>query len=152
MTRTAQDIIGRSDGVLVKLREGGDKKIMLALHFVVFWLVSSVLTYILGVMAPSGVVLGNQYINPVQASAFFGYMLSTIIILVQPAMELFKVKLGDPKRQAVVYFAVNTIAVWILSRLALMVGVGIAAFWWAGILGLILMLGQWLVGTVLTKR
>lgn len=132
--------------------KGVNRKIMQALYFLGFWLVSSVLTYILGMMAPSGVVLGNQYISPVQASAFFGYMLSTIIILVQPVMELFRVKLGDPKHQAVVYFAVNTIAVWILSRLALMIGVGISAFWWAGILGLALMLGQWLTRMVLTKR
>lgn len=125
---------------------------MLALHFVGFWLASSVLTYILGMMAPSGVVLGNQYISPAQASAFFGYMLTTIIILVQPVMELLKVKLVDPNRHAIVYFAVNTVAVWALTRLALMVGVGIAAFWWAGILGLVLMLGQWLMWMVLTKR
>lgn len=125
---------------------------MLAMHFVGFWLVSSVLIYILGMMMPSGVVLGNQYISPVQASAFFGYMLSTIVILVQPAMDLLKVKLTDHNRQAIVYFAVNTIAVWVLTRLALMVGVGIVAFWWAGILGLVLMLGQWLVWGVLTKR
>lgn len=125
---------------------------MLAMHFVGFWLVSSVLIYILGMMMPSGVVLGNQYISPVQASAFFGYMLSTIVILIQPVMDLLKVKLADPNRQAIVYFAVNTIAVWVLTRLALMVGVGIVAFWWAGILGLVLMLGQWLVWGVLTKR
>lgn len=125
---------------------------MLAIHFVGFWLASSVLIYILGIMMPSGVVLGNQYISPVQASAFFGYMLSTIVILVQPVMDLLKVKLVDPKGQAIVYFAVNIVAVWALTRLALMVGVGISAFWWAGILGLALMLGQWLVWGVLTKR
>lgn len=125
---------------------------MLAMHFVGFWLVSSVLIYILGMMMPSGVVLGNQYISPVQASAFFGYMLSTIVILIQPVMDLLKVKLADPNRQVIVYFAVNTVAVWALTRLALMVGVGISAFWWAGILGLVLMLGQWLVWGVLTKR
>lgn len=125
---------------------------MQALHFIGFWLVNGILVYIVGRMAPWGVVLGNQYISPAQASAFFGYMLSTVIILVQPATELLKVKLGDPKQQAFVYFAVNTMAVWVLTRLALMVGVGIAAFWWSGVLGLVLMLGQWLVWGVLTKR
>lgn len=125
---------------------------MQAIHFLGFWLVSSVLVYIVAMLAPAGLVLGTQHVSPVQASGFFGYMLSTIIILVRPVIDLLKLKLDDPKRQAIVYFAVNTVAVWILTRLAVMVGVGIAAFWWAGILGLILMLGQWLVGAVLTKR
>lgn len=125
---------------------------MQLLYFIGFWLANGVLVYIVGRMAPLGVVLGNQYIGPVQASAFFGYMLSTIVILVQPAMDLLKVKLADPKGQAIVYFGVNTIAVWVLTRLALIVGVGISAFWWAGVLGGLLMLGQWFVSGVLTKR
>lgn len=125
---------------------------MQALHFVGFWLANGILVYVVGRMAPWGVVLGNQHVSQIAASAFFGYMLSTISILVQPAMDLMKLKLSDPKQLAFLYFAVNTVAVWALTRLALIVGVGISAFWWAGVLGGLLMLGQWLVWGALTKR
>ncbi|KKU13373.1 MAG: hypothetical protein UX17_C0019G0010 [Parcubacteria group bacterium GW2011_GWC2_45_7] len=103
-------------------------------------------------MAPGGVALGNQTVSPAAASAFFGYMLSTISILAQPAMDLVKLKLSDPKHLALLYFVVNTVAVWVLTRLALIIGVGISAFWWAGVLGGLLMLGQWFVWGALTKR
>lgn len=125
---------------------------MQLLHFIGFWLVNGILVYAVGTMVPGGVALGNQTVSPVAASAFFGYMLSTIIILIQPAIDLMKLKLSDPKHLALLYLAVNAASVWILTRLALIVGVGISAFWWAGILGGALMLGQWLVWGVLTKR
>jgi hypothetical protein len=125
---------------------------MQLIHFIGFWLVNGILVYIAGLTAPAGVVLGNQTVSPAASSAFFGYILSTIIILVQPAMDLGKLKLSEPKHLAFLYLVVNTAAVWVLTRLALIVGVGISAFWWAGVLGLILMLGQWLVWRALTKR
>jgi len=125
---------------------------MQLLHFIGFWLVNGILVYAVGTMAPGGVVLGNQTVSQAAAGVFFGYMLSTIIILVPPAMDLMKLKLSDPKHLALLYLAVNTAAVWGLTRLALIVGVGISAFWWAGVLGGILMLGQRLVLGVLTKR
>ncbi|EKD53122.1 MAG: hypothetical protein ACD_61C00146G0001, partial [uncultured bacterium] len=59
---------------------------------------------------------------------------------------------SDPKHLALLYFVVNTVAVWVLTRLALIIGVGISAFWWAGVLGGLLMLGQWFVWGALTKR
>ncbi len=121
-------------------------------YFIGFWLTSGILVWVVGTMAPGGVTLGNQTVSPAAAGAFFGYMLSTIIILVQPAMDLGKLKLSDPKHLGFLYLAVNTAAVWVLTRLALIVGVGISAFWWAGILGGVLTLGQWLVWGLLTKR
>ncbi len=125
---------------------------MQILNFLGFWLINSVLVYIVGAVAPSGVVLGNQHVGQIQASAFFGYMLSTINILVQPTVDSMKLKLSDPKHWALLYFAVNAIAVWVLTRLALIIGVGISSFWWSGVLGLILMLGQWFTWSALTKR
>lgn len=124
---------------------------MQLLHFIAFWLVNAVLILVVGTMAPSAVVLGNQHVGPIAAAAFFGYMLSTVNILVNPAMDLIKLKLSDPKRLGLLYFAVNTAAVWFLTRSALIIGVGISGFWWAGVLGLVLMLGQWLAWRVLTK-
>lgn len=125
---------------------------MQLLYFIGFWLVNGILVWVVGTMAPSGVVLGSEHVSQIAASAFFGYMLSTVSILVQPAMDLVKLKLTDPKQLAFLYFAVNTAAVWTLTRLALIIGVGIAAFWWSGVLGLVLMLGQWLMRSVLTKQ
>ena len=121
-------------------------------HFIGFWLVNGILVWVVGTMAPGGVALGNQTVIPAAAGVFFGYMLSTIIILVPPAMDLVKLKLSDPKHLALLYFVVNTVAVWVLTRLALIIGVGISAFWWAGVLGGLLMLGQWFVWGALTKR
>ena len=117
---------------------------MQLLLFIGFWLINAILFWIIGLIAPGGVVLGNQHVSAIQASLFAGFLLSTVNILTEPAAGLVKFK-PQPGQWRWLFVAVNTISIWVVTRLALIVGVGINAFWWAVILGVILTFGQWMI-------
>lgn len=125
------------------------------LKFLGFWAGNSILIWITAGIAPKGLVLGNQYILPFWGCVFAGYILSTIDILVEPTLKLFKVHLKGQSPSIALSVIVNSIGFWAVTRLALMVGVGIPVFWWAAIVGIILTLGQLAISqglTTLTSR
>lgn len=110
-----------------------------------FWAVNSALLWIVGQMVPKEVVLGNQHVLSIWASILAGFILAAIDSLVEPTLAMTKVKPKEDYHWAVTFFAVNSIALWIITRFALIIGIGVTAFWWAIILGGIVTLGQWMV-------
>lgn len=124
---------------------------MQLLLFIGFWLTNAILFWIIGLIAPGGVVLGNQHVSAIQASLFAGFLLSTVNILTEPATELAKFKPQQGQGRWL-FMVINTISIWVITRLALIVGVGINAFWWAVILGVILTFGQWMVWKLVANK
>lgn len=112
------------------------------IKFLGFWAVNAFLIWITASLAPKGLDLGNQHISPILSCIFAGYILSTVDILIEPTLALFKAKVKAPEKFTLISILVNTVAFWAVSRLALMVGVGVSAFWWAAVVGVILALGQ----------
>lgn len=125
---------------------------MKTLMFLGFWLVNSVIIWAVGQVVPESVVLGNQHVSPIQASFFAGFMLSTVALLVKPTIELLNVKLKEEFHLMGFFLVADIVSVWIITRLALIIGVGVAVFWWAVVLGLATMLGQWVVFRALKSR
>jgi len=124
---------------------------MQLLLFIGFWLINAILFWIIGLIAPEGVVLGNQHVSAIQASLFAGFLLSTVNILTEPAVELVKFK-PQPGQWRWIFVVINTISIWVITRLALIVGISINAFWWAVILGVILTFGQWMIWKVVEGK
>lgn len=125
------------------------------LKFLGFWVANSVLIWITAQIAPKGLILGNQHILPFWGCVFTAYILSTINILVEPTLKLFKIKIKSQSQFIATSIIVNSISFWAVTRLALIVGVGIPVFWWAAIVGIILTLGQLTINqglTTLTSR
>lgn len=115
------------------------------LKFLGFWAANTFLIWITAIVAPQGLVLGNQHIPPFWGCVFAGYILSTINILIDPTLKLFKVRLKSRISSVILSAIVNIAGFWIITRMALIVGVGIPVFWWAIIAGVILTLGQLIV-------
>ena len=115
------------------------------LKFIGFWLISSLLIWITAQISPRGLILGNQNILPAWACVFAGYILSPISILIKPVLKLLKLKTEKQLEVTIALIVINSVCFWIITRLALIIGVGIPSFWWAGIEGTILALGQMFV-------
>lgn len=113
--------------------------------FLSYWIVNSVILWIFSQLAPNGVVLGNQHVLSLWASILAGFILAAIDSLVEPTLAMTKVKPKTDYHWTLTFFAANSIALWVITRFALIIGVGIAAFWWAVILGIGVTLGQWTV-------
>ena len=125
---------------------------MQTIKFIGFWVINSIIIWFVGQLAPNNVVLGNQHVSAIQASVFAAYVLSTLNILVQPTLKLLKIKTQNIQQWAALLATVNSLGFWIVTRLALIIGVGISNFWWAGILGVTTTLGQLTVWTQLKDK
>lgn len=111
--------------------------------FLSFWIVNSILLWVVGQLVPKEVVLGNQHVLSLWASILAGFILAAVDSLVGPTLAMTKVKPTGDYHWVLTFFAANSVALWIITRFALLIGVGIAAFWWAVILGIIITFGQW---------
>lgn len=114
---------------------------MLVFWFLFYWISNTIIMFIVGSIVPNEVVLGNQHVTPLMASLFGGYLLATINTTVRPSLAA--IAGTKTVHLASLLTLVNVIAIWLITRLALIVGIGIAAFWWSIVLGVTVTAGQW---------
>jgi uncharacterized membrane protein YvlD (DUF360 family) len=120
--------------------------------FVGFWVINLLVLY-LGYMVGTGsIVLGNASLTPVSAAIITGLLLTIIIFLVQPVLDILKIKAGDEKSLNLIYLVLNIVGLWVLARLAAYTGFGIVRFWVAIILGIIVTFFQLAFEKYLVKK
>jgi|GEM_PF-1423636 len=118
-----------------------------------FVIVNAVVLYAANILAPNQIVLGNHLVSPSVGVVMVSVVLSFVIVgslpLLESVVDLFKLKLKD-SHMILFYFVVNTLAVWLLSRFAEMLGFGISSWVVAICLGFVLNLVQGVVIKSLT--
>ena len=115
------------------------------LRFVLIWLANSLLVYIASALYPTSYVLGTARVSSAIAPFVAGLGLTLICKLGKIALSKLGVALKGRYAKFVYYWAVNTVAIWILARFAPYSGLGIAAYYWAIFLGFFTSLIQWLL-------
>lgn len=103
---------------------------------------NSVVLYLLSLIWVGKVVFGNAIVTPVVGIIFTGFLLTAITHLTQPVLRQLKIKISNENNLTLAFLVVNIVGVWILARLVI-TGFGIAVFWVAIILGIILTAVQW---------
>jgi len=114
--------------------------------FFTFWILNSLILFILSVIFPNNIVFGNDVLSGVFAAFWTGFILTFLSWLAKPILAKFNFKLSGVRNRMLFYFALNVILIWILARIPNFTGFGITRFTWAIILGLILELveaGSW---------
>lgn len=111
--------------------------------FVGFWILNSLVLYVLSLILGELMVFGNANVSALVAIIFTGFLLTAITYLTQPVAAQLKIKITNENNLTVVYLIVNIVAVWILARVAAVTGFGIAIFWVAIVSGVILTSLQW---------
>lgn len=115
------------------------------------WALNGIFIWLFGNLVPKNVVLGNQHVLPIWASVFPGFVMTTVQLLTEHVLS-FMTERQVTYQKLTLAFVVNAIAVWSITRFALMLGVGVSAFWWAGILAAALTLGQWAIILFASKK
>lgn len=122
--------------------------LQLIVMFVVLFVVNSIVVYIANLLFPSNVVLGNHMID--MWSALFMSMLVLTVINVGaiPVIEM----VGHGMRWTpsnrdwmVLFFFINAVALWILGRMAEMIGIGFSSWFVVVLLAAVLDVIQGLV-------
>ena len=103
--------------------------------FLLYWLLDSLLLYLLGYIFPSEVVLGNFRLTPFEASIFAGFWLTFFVWTMWEYVLVRKVKLESFNLRIIFFFFVNSLGIWIISQYGKYTGLGIASFWWVLVLG-----------------
>jgi len=103
--------------------------------FLLYWLLNSLALYLLGLIFPSSVVLGNFRLLPFEAAIYAGFWLTFFVWTMWNFVSIRKVTLEPFLLRFLFFFFVNGLGIWIISRYAKYTGLGIASYWWALLLG-----------------
>ena len=116
-----------------------------------YWLVNTFVVFLLHLRFPTLIVLGNSQLTDLGAALIVGCILMMVQSLTVPLGKRIGVRRTHPYYWAGVFVVVDTIALWILSRMAGNTGFGIVGFWWAIIVGVLIGLLHWLLWKFFAK-
>ena len=122
--------------------------------FLVMFAASALVVYLANLLFPTSVVLGTHEISLWWAIYHSVLVLTLICTFVIPLVYYHEWKRGQmytPKEWMLAYFVVNTLAVYGLTRYAGNLGLGIAHWWIAPLLGAALDWAQGMVMMALNK-
>jgi hypothetical protein len=118
------------------------------IRFLSAWALNSILFLLANNYYPKSYVLGNAVMMPVIAGVVAGFLLTFFLLVVRGLSTNFK----KPRYKAFAYyFLANSVGIWLIARLSVVSGFGIANFKLAFCLGLVATLLQWLLRQVLKK-
>ena len=120
-----------------------DKKLFV--RSVILWFVNSIIIYLGHVIYPSNIVLGNSFLSLTWAVAVAGFLLTVLCWASKTLTNMLKGKVKGRLAMFIYYWLVNSVAIWVIARLASFTGLGISRFYWAFGLGFATNLAQWLI-------
>lgn len=105
------------------------------------FIANSLVVYLAHLLFPSHIVLGTHQIDPWSALFMAMAVLSVVIVGVAPVVQLvadmLRLKLSD-REWIISFFVINVVALWFISRMAEMVGMGLSSWLVVVFLGLVL--------------
>ncbi len=117
-----------------------------------YWLFNSVVLYVMSLLFPGGVVLGNWRFSPIEAAIYAGFCV-TFFIWVLWDFAISKGVEFDTKIVNFGYFwSANIFAFWVVSRFSQYAGLGISNYYWALILAFVAYFVQRVVWKLVVKK
>ena len=109
-----------------------------AVSFLTFWVVNTVVLLLANAIFGSNVAVGNQSISTGLSAIFAGLVLTALIPLAPKAVEQTGFKIKNQNVWPVIFLSLNIVTLWILKRLAVVTGLGIASILWVIILAIVI--------------
>ena len=119
--------------------------------FLANWVVNILVLLIAAGIFRNNVVLGNANISTAHAAIILGLVITLLSMLVAPAVAKSGIKIGKKQQDKVMgaaYLAANALFLWILKRLALVLGLGISNVLYVILTAILLTCGQWAVAII----
>jgi len=121
------------------------------LKLLLIWLTNTLVISLGNLLYPFNLVLGTYNRTTVQAALYAGLALTIVCYVGKKLYPALKIKLKGKVAMFGYYWAVNSVALWLIAKFPTMFGFGISAFYWAIFLGLFTNLGQWVVRQLLKR-
>jgi len=103
--------------------------------YLVYWLVNSAALYLFSFVFTDGVILGNYRFNPIESALYAGFWVTVFLWAMWDFVYARGAKLGSEAGTDLIFWGINSVAVWLVSRFSHIAGFGISSFLWAFILG-----------------
>ncbi len=113
--------------------------------FFLTWFASATIITIASALFPKNVVLGTISLSHWEALLLSSGVLSwlmTLSIVLFTEVEVRQQRVLSPKDWLMGYFALNTVGIWLIARLAEILGLGLSSWLVALLLGLVLSFAQ----------
>ena len=118
---------------------------ILVITYFILFVVNSLVVYLANLWFPQNVVLGTQALTPLSALLLSMGVLSLINTLATPFMNQYekgRKKSLAPKDWMLAYFGLNFVSLWLITRAAEQLGLGITSWVIAAVLAVVLDLAQ----------
>ena len=139
---------------MAKAKLNENTGIMMPISFLVSLLVSGLVVYLASIYFPTKVVLGTMSITPMWAIIHSIGSLALIITFALPFIreyENYSKKMFKDKDWFFVYFFINFVGIWIVTRFAEQLGFGVSSIWVVALLAAVLDVVQGIAMMVLEK-
>ncbi|OGM15433.1 hypothetical protein A2985_02405 [Candidatus Woesebacteria bacterium RIFCSPLOWO2_01_FULL_43_11] len=121
------------------------------LRFVLVWLVNYAVLSLANSYFPNFYELGNVNLTTTAATFLSSFLLTLAGRLAKTALTKWGVKADGRAKRFVLFWIVNSAAIWLIARFASLTGFGIAAYYYALSLAFAATLAQWLTRQVYKK-
>jgi hypothetical protein len=119
--------------------------------FIVYWIANSLVFYFANLLKPDVFVIGSSWLSYTVNIAWAGLWLTLILFLVKVFGKQPKSKFPGTGKGMVYYWFWNSVAVWLVAKMAFVTGFGIPKFYWALVLAIFTNLFQWSARQLLKK-
>lgn len=114
-------------------------------RFAIVWLANFLVIYLANSMYPTLWVLGNASLTPLKAIIFSSFLLTVAGKVAREVFPKWGIKVSGRLNKFLLYWVVNSAALWLIARMAFLTGFGISAYYYALLLGFVAGIGQWLI-------
>lgn len=113
-------------------------------HYLIFSLISGLIIYLGGLIYADNIVLGNATTSTFAAVVLTALVITLVISVMPQVFAIFNLKKLTIVQKYLVYALVNTVVIWLLSRLALQFGLGLSSKFTAVTIGAVLTIAQYI--------
>ena len=121
-------------------------------HWLIWGVINGVIIYLGGLLYPETIVLGNATVSAFAAVVLAALTLTLVISLLPVILIQLNVDKLTPTNKYLLYAFVNVLVVWLMSRMALMLGFGLASKFTAIYLGIVLTIVQYIYWEYLARK
>ncbi|HLE48855.1 MAG TPA: hypothetical protein VI819_02370 [Patescibacteria group bacterium] len=119
--------------------------------YLAFWLINFLLFYFAGKAFPNDFVFGTWKFTTVEAAIYSSFWLTVLVWTAWDIIMSRGIKYEAGTVTWIYFWVVNSLGIWLITRVANVLGFGISGWRWALYLGVLVVVGQKFVWNLVTR-
>ena len=120
--------------------------------YLIFWAINSLVLYFVYTVFPDAVVLGNFRFFPTEAAIYSGFWVTVFVWSMWDFLHARGVSMNKNAAAFWIFFGINSLSIWLVTRFPHIAGLGITSFYWAFFVGFLVNIFQRIAWRMVAKR